>query len=172
MAWILHNAIDSFRRKGSSIFLAFSFFIGILIGIYLFRISEPSFLSLMRRCFVSPVSIVRFLSCAILPFLLSATAVLFSRSWLIYLISVTEAMLFSYTTLEIIFAFYPVGYFIRFLLLLGDCLSLPVLYFFWRNSLLHRSHTGYAEILLFLSIGFLIGCAELYIVSFIWTGIL
>ena len=165
MASILHNSIYAFRRKGSTMFLAFSFFLGLVFGLFVFCCSGEPLYSMMRRCLFSSVSIVGFLSGATLPFLLSALAVFFSKPCLTYLISFVEAFLFCYVSLLIIFVFQPAGFFVRFLLLFGDFLSLPVLYFFWHRSLSENPIKDFSGIFLFLSTGCLIGCFDYCLIS-------
>lgn len=165
MAWILHNTGFFFRQKISNAFLTFFFLSGLLLGAVLFYLSGSSLFSLMRSGFLSSVSIVSFLSCSFLPFLLSALAVFFSHPWLIILIAFVKAFLFSFVSLLTIFTFQPSGYFIRFILQIGDFISLPVLYFFWQYYLFGRNQIRWFEIVFFLSIGLLIGCFEFHVIS-------
>lgn len=156
---------SSLRRKGCIIFLAFYFLIGFLFGLLSYtQIEEPAF-SWMRRDLFSATSIIGFLSASLLPFLLSVIAVKSSKHWLIYLICFLEAFLFSYASAFIILSFQPIGFFIRSLLLFGDCISLPVLFFYWIRGLLYDFTACFSHLFSFLSIGFLIGCIDLYVFS-------
>jgi len=160
MEQILHNAIYAFRRKGSTVFLAFFFFLGLITGLYCFLRTEALIFSLMRGCFINSVSIVKALISSLFPFLLSAFAFFFSLPWMVYLASFFEAFLFIFVSLLALFTFHPVGFLVRFFLLIGDIVAMPIMYFFWHRWLFRKQEVPLSELFLFISLGLLIGCIE------------
>ena len=95
MARFLLHESPEFWRKGTTVFLALSFLIGLVSGILIFFAAGESFLSLMRSAFYSPVSIVGLLCVTALPFLFSAIAVFLSQPWLMFPICFGKASFFS-----------------------------------------------------------------------------
>ena len=165
MYFLLHSALLPFRRKLSTIFLAFSFFFGLLFGILLFIHSGESAVSLMRGSMFSAVSIVDFLTCALLPFLLSSFVVSWRQSGLLYLISFLEAFIFAYVSMIVIY-FCPVpDPYSRWIFLFGEAISLPLLFFYWIRELDQETSCTNTWTFFLLTSGFCIGAVEYYLIS-------
>lgn len=163
MISLVRDSELSERRKGSIIFLAFCFFLGLLYGVFSFSRLEESFFSQMSGGSYSTVSIIDFLSGTLLPFLFSVFAVTISQPWLLYIICFWEAFLFSYVSLIFLFSFQSFGFAIKSILLFGDCLTLPVLLCYCIRVLRENCNQHISCALLFLSTGLLIGCVDFYL---------
>ena len=162
---IAHYAFHAERRKGSTIFLAFSCVIGFLVGFFIFRKTEPLPFLLMRSTLNFAVSIVGSLFCILLPFLISAFAVTFGIPWLIYLLCFWEAFLYFYVSLVFIVGYQPFGFTVRCFLLFGNLISFPCLYFYWINYLSKNQHSISWEKIIFLLVGILIGLVDYYLAA-------
>ena len=160
-----YGVLNAARRKGTTIFLAFSFFLGLLFGVFIFCRTEFLSLYLMRSSFFPAVSIVGSLSCILLPFLLSAFAVSFHLPWLICLICFTEALLYTYSSLFFILYYQPLGFTVRYLLLFVNFLSLPCMYLYWYIHLSKDRYESSWGTFFFLLAGFLIGFVDFYIAA-------
>ena len=104
---------------------------GLLLGVYSGTAAEDVSLALMRAAAGSRVSIVNLLAVTVLPFLLSAFAVFFSRQWLIFPLCFGKAFSFGFCAYAVCGAFPGAGWLIRFLLLFSDQCFIPVLFWFW-----------------------------------------
>ena len=156
----LHSALFRFMRKVSTIFLAFFFVLGFLFGIYTFMQSEVSLASLMRGSVVSAVSIVDFLACALLPFLLSCIVVTRGKTGFLYLICFAEAFLYAYISMIVIYSFPAPAAFYRWFFLFGEAVSLPLLFFYWIQGLSKRASLSNAWTFFFLAAGCFISAVE------------
>ena len=155
----------AFLRKRHTIFLAFSFFGGLLLGIFFFNRTRTVSSLLMHSSLFSAVSIVDLLSGVLLPFILSSIVVVFHLSWLIYPFSFAKAFVFSYVSLLIAFSFQPAGMVIRSFLLFHEFLSLPILYYYWTTHLLNNRSDVSVKTFAFLAVGAVIGFIEFFISS-------
>lgn len=100
-----------------------------------------SFLSLMRMCCESRVSIVNLLIIPCFPFLISAIAVYFDLYPILLLCAVFKLFCFSFCACITLLSFHSAGYLICILLLYTDILTTPVLCRFqWLGYLRGRVH--------------------------------
>lgn len=160
MISFVHSDLHAFKRKANTIFLAFSFFIAFLFGIFTFSQSEDSIIPLMRGSTLSSVSIFDFVTCALLPFLLSAIVVYLNQLRFLYLICSMEAFLYSFVSMVFIYAYPAPGSFIRLIFLFGDFILLPLLFLYWiRIHSNGRSHIN-TWTLLFLAAASLLRAVE------------
>lgn len=127
----MESLFSSHQRKAYRCYLAFFWLCGMCCGFLSFYAANKSVLPLMRGTPYVPVSIVRLLCVNLLPFLLSALAVFLSSPMLVLLVCFSKAFVFFFVSLGLCQAFSSAGWLVRFLLLFSDCLSIPVLYFFW-----------------------------------------
>ena len=165
MAQFLHRDSLQILRKGSTFFLAFFWLSGLICGILVFLSAGNSLIPLMRSALSAPVSIVGLLCVSMLPFLLSVFAVFVSNPRLILLVSFGKAFFFSLVSLGVIQAFGSAGWFVRWLLLFSDSVSLPLLYWYWCRYISgSREFCGW-ETCGVLSLGLLIGSVDYCLVS-------
>ncbi len=122
-------------RKASNFILAFTWLAGFLCGVLVSLRTGNSLASLMRSALYAPVSIVGLLCVTALPFLFSAFAVFLSKPILLLVICYVKAFLFAFCSTCILQAYGSAGWLIQWLLLFGDCLSMPLLYWFWARYL-------------------------------------
>ena len=120
-------------RSSTAIILAFVFLTGLLCGAVTATYTEPSYLLMMRRGAIFPVSITVLLP-AILPLLFSAFAVYTSQLWLLVPIAFLKAFFFSFLSSCIYIFDQSSGWLFHALFMFTDCLSIPVLFQFWIQS--------------------------------------
>ena len=149
----------AFMRKGSTIFLAFCFFTSLLLGIFVSFLIDPFRLLRGYSLPIFPASGLSFVLSACCPFFLSVMAILFSLPWLVYLLCVTYVFVFTYISLSLISSFQSIGFYVRFILFLGDFITLPYLYFIWHSYFSGKSFR-FLEVFSIIVIGFLIGMVE------------
>lgn len=152
-------------RRGCRFFLACSWLSGLVCGILVSLSAGSLLVSLMRSTLYVPVSIVGLLCVTILPFLFSALAVFLSRPGLLLPICFAKAFLLAFVSVGILRAFGSAGWLLRWLLLFGDCASVPVLYWFWLRYISgNRPLCGW-EAISMLSLGLLIGSVNYSVIS-------
>lgn len=142
-------------RKACNYFLAFAWFSGLICGTLVSLQTRNSLSALMRSALSAPVSIVGLLCVTVLPFLFSAFAVFLSKPILLLPICFAKAFVFAFCSTCILQAFGSAGWLIRWLLLFGDCASIPLLYWFWMRYLPGKRHLFCLESVWVFSLSFL-----------------
>ena len=118
-------------RSNRSLLLVCSF-AGFLLGIA-FSYRSQTFVSLMRGAVSSPVTIVGLGAVLFFPYLLTASAVLFSSSGILLTVAFLKALLFGACAAAVDLAFPDAGWLVRSLLLFSDFAGYPVLFWLlWR----------------------------------------
>lgn len=118
--------------------LACSFTLGLILGACFSVSASETLTPTMRAAATGCVSIPGLLSAMLLPFLFSAFAVYISNQWLLFPIAFCKAFLFAFLSVGLMGAFGSAGWLIRLLLMFGDILSMPLLWWFWIRSLTTR----------------------------------
>ena len=146
MVLLIPQKMMDCSRRSCNFFLIFLWCIGFACGANLAR-RTGNFVSLMRACCESRVSIVGLVTVPFLPFLFSAVAVYLSSLPLLYLTAFFKTFSFGFCIFAVTRSFGSAGWLIRFLLLFTDICTLPVLLRFqyvqsrlgrknfWRNSI-------------------------------------
>ncbi len=116
------------------VLLSGSWLVGLISGIA-YSYCSVNFVSLMRSAAYSTVSIVGVGAVLILPFLLSAFAVLISLRWLLIPLAYAKAFLFGACASAVGLSFGSAGWIIRMLLLFSGWTELPVFYWLWLRCL-------------------------------------
>ena len=152
-------------RRVYAVFLAFALLLGVILGSLCSGFAEPVLFLLMRTAAESRVSIVCLLPVMLLPIFLSAFAVSSSKTVLMLLICFSKAFLFSFVSLGISQTYGSAGWLIRSMLLFSDCLTTPMLYWFWLRHLPeNRPYVGW-ETFGMSALGILIGSVDYRIIS-------
>lgn len=112
-------------------FLGVSWLSGMVLGTLTANATKDDLIPMIQSSICSPVSIIGLLAAALLPFLLSAFAVLMSEPWLLLIISTFKAFSFSFCACGVSLAFGQSGWLVRFLFLFSDLCLVPLLYFYW-----------------------------------------
>lgn len=159
-------------RKVSWLFLAFFWILGILTGIRISLQAGSPFLSLMRRAFCSPVSIVGLLSGVSLPFLFSAFAVFLSKPQLVQFFSFFDGILYGTISLCAIRSSFDAGWLVQPLFCFSLLLSAPLSYWFRLRCLSEDSKPSAEEVFFFLSLAVLVGCYDYSCVSPFWAKLI
>ena len=94
----------------------------------------------MRAAVYSRVSISGLLSAMLLPLLFSAFAVYISNTWLLIPIAFSKAFAFAFLGIGILVSFGSAGWLVRLLLMFGDIVMLPVLWWYWQKALTARQN--------------------------------
>lgn len=123
-----------YPRRVAAIILALAFCMGLLLGAYIATLTDPSYFLMMRTAVSSRVSITGLLPALLLPFLFSAFAVYLSQIWLLIPIAFTKAFFFSFLSTGFLILSPGSGWLMRMLFMFTDCLSLPVLCWFWLRA--------------------------------------
>lgn len=121
-------------RKGVLLLFAFCWISGVVCGVYCYSASSPEIISLMRRAYLCPVSIVGLLNAALIPFLLSALFTAFNVPWMLPGLCFVKAFLFAFVSTGVIVCSGSGGWLARYFLLFCDCVALPFLYWYWLIS--------------------------------------
>ena len=145
--------------------LASSWFLGLVLGIVFSIAAGDPLVSLMRTAVNSRVSISGLLTAILLPFLLSAFAVIFHESWLLILIAFLKAFMFSFVGFGVTVAFRSAGWLVRLLLMFGDCCSLPVLFWYWSRHVGVQESSSFSAIVVPFALLFCIGSFDFCVVS-------
>ena len=126
----LHFDLSAWRCKRMLLSLACAFIFGLISGVLISMSASGALDSTMRAAPFSCVSISGLLSAILLPFLLSAFAVYLSCPWLLLPIAFCKAFLITFLGLGVLDAFGSAGWLIRFLLMFGDVITLPLLWWY------------------------------------------
>ncbi|MDO5399856.1 MAG: hypothetical protein Q4F17_02605 [Eubacteriales bacterium] len=169
MAAAFHPGNSPVQRRIDAYVLALSWLAGLICGFLVSLGAGSSLSSMMRRAAVGSVSIVSLVGSALFPFLISAFAVLLSRSALL-LVCFGKAFLFSFTAAGILRAFGGAGWLACRLVMFSDFALLPLLYFFWLRLLSGRARRlGTAAV---FALAMLIVSAHYRIISPLWASLI
>lgn len=105
-------------------------FLGLLLGTLFAAGLDPAFLSLMRRYFTFPVSIVIHLILAVLPFLICTYGFVICRKEIILAVLFCKGFSFSLLALSAYFIFGSAGWLVQPMLQFSDIMLMPVLCWF------------------------------------------
>lgn len=115
--------------------LTVTWFLGLLLGTLFAAGLDLSFLSLMRRYFSFPVSIVIRLILAVLPFLVCTYGFMIRRQVIILAVLFCKGFSFSLLALSAYFIFGSAGWLVQPMLQFSDLMLMPVLcWFCFRNG--------------------------------------
>lgn len=142
-----------------------AWFFGLAAGVGLSFLADDSFLSTMRAAASSHVSIIGLLSAILLPLLFSAFAVYISQPQLLLPVAFCKAFLFSYLAFGVTAAFGTAGWLVRGLLMFSDCLTLPLLWWFWLRCLRIPKEDATHCFFFACAAALLIGCVDYCTVS-------
>lgn len=148
--------------SASAWFLAFFFLSGLLFGMVVCCRHDPVISSWMRVLPLADVSIVGLLLCTFFPFLFSYVSWVLNPAFL-FPVCFCRAFLFGLVHLSAFLAWEHGGWLMRWLILFSDCLSLPLLYCFWRRCLSERS-VHRCSLSMFAVFFLLIGTVDFYLI--------
>ena len=126
-----HFVFFGSARKKSVFFLAFFWIFGILSGYHLWPVFQEHSSALMIAAVASRVSIVGLLFVILVPGLLSATSVHFSKSWIIYLIACVKGTCFGFSVHALLYNYGSAAWLFYILVLFSDICMLIPLFLFW-----------------------------------------
>ena len=152
-------------RKVSTWFLAFCWIFGFFIGTETASFAGPLTLSLMRTAIFCRVSIVSLVLISVLPFLLSAFAVFFNKSWLLLPLSLIKAVSFSFCSEGLNMIFDSSGWLIRSMLLFSDIFLMPLLCWFMFRLIKGGTDNWHKELGICLITALFVGLLNYCVVS-------
>lgn len=112
--------------------------LGLICGAWFSTSAGDAYLSLMRSATCARMSIFSLLGTLLLPFMISALAVLMDAPILIFFISFAKGFSFSFVSLGTVLAFPAGGWLVRWLLMFSDVCVNPVLLFFMFRCLARK----------------------------------
>lgn len=117
------------------VIFSISWLFGILCGVLCFSANRNSYILLMRSAAYGTVSIVGACCSIFLPFLLSAFLIRIGCLQFLPVICFVKSYSFTFVSLGLIASFPVSGWLLRYFLLFGDCVFLPVLCLYWVHML-------------------------------------
>ena len=161
----ISHRLSRFRsRKCNTIFLAFSWIVGLYCGIELSCFAGNSFFSLMRGASSSSVSIVNLLLITLLPFLISGLIMYIRSTILMHLLCYIKGLTFGFVSAGFFSAWGSAGWLIRYFLMFSDFLSLVPLWWSWITAQIH-SKTSFRPVLIGTLIAGCIVCLDFFCIS-------
>ena len=157
LARFLHHDFQRTARRMDRGALAFFWMLGLLAGGWLFSSPDNSVSSLMSLALFRQASIVGLVGVLLLPFLITAFAVLLRWQWLLRTAVFCKALSFSCVALGILYFFGEGGWLAFPLLMFSSVCSLPVLWMYWLRP--GDGEWGYGALLI------LIGSLDYFIIS-------
>ena len=133
--------------------------LGVLLGFSAALQAGENVAVLMCRISFGSVSIVDLLLSCLFPFLIAAIAAYLSEPWLLLIVCLLKAFLFSFCAFGISLAYGSAGWLVRILLLFSDLILLPILYFYCYFLL--KKGFGRAKVLSYIV------CAAVLVVGFV-----
>lgn len=172
MARFLYPDFMNFFRKNSGFFLALSFLLGTVAGLFLFYCTGESMFSLMCTVYSDRISIVDLLIPFLLPFSFSAFAVYFSFPRALYAICFFKTALYFFLSCAVACSFGSAGWVIRLLFLFSDICFLVLLYWYWMRHISGQRVFSAGECIVFLSAAALISGVDYLMITPILRDVL
>lgn len=144
--------------------LAFVWISGLICGV-MYAAYDATIISLMRMVCFNCVSIVGLATILILPLLISAVAVYFSKPAVIYLLSAFKAFSSGYCIYGTLAVYGSAGWLIRLLLLFSDTCITVVLMWFWIRHISGSKRALTADTAVCTVLAGLIGIIDYTVVS-------
>lgn len=121
----------NFWRRSCKLLLMVCWISGLMLGMITAVGAGDSFFLTMRGADLIAVSIPGLLLVTLLPFLLTAIAVIFSRPWLLLAVIFCKAFSFGFCTFGILSVYASASWLVQLLLMFTDGCTLPLLMWFW-----------------------------------------
>ena len=123
-------------RKYTTFLLAFIWTLGLVCGLCAIVVGfyDDAFRSAAARA----PSFFSIMSVLLLPILCSILIAYIGQLWLIYPLAFIKAVGFAYVGWGILLSFGSAGWLVRLLLLFSDCVSVPLLLWFWNKVLTEK----------------------------------
>ena len=133
MGRFLHLRFANYWRKYAAFTLAFCWIFGLIFGVLIARNVSiealPLVDSLQNHVPGSLLTVMLF------PVAVSVLVMYMDQSWLIPLIAFLKSFSFAYVSWILMQSFGTARWLMQFLMMFSDCLSLPLLWWFWHRLL-------------------------------------
>lgn len=165
MQFKLPADLSKFWCRSCVSFLAFSWALGLSVGLILVSTVQESVFSLMRAAACCRVSIVGLIVLLIFPLFLSAFAVFLSIPVMLLPIACFKGIALAFCALGVVYAFGSAGWLIRMLLMFSDSFMIPVLFWFWVRHISGNRNLLRRDFLICAAFAVVIGAMEYFLVS-------
>ena len=125
----VHLRFANYLRKYAVLILACSWSVGLILGIQVAKGVPGDFLS--WNCTVQNVSLPGALIVALFPIVVSVLLMYMGQFWLIPVVAFLKSFSFAYVSWILMREFGSACWLIQFLVMFSDCISLPLLWWFW-----------------------------------------
>lgn len=159
------NSLLAFWRKFSPWLLAFSWFLGMILGILAASAASEALIPMMYQSVQCSVSSPGLLVAAVVPFLLSAFAVSLSKPQLLLIVSLLKAFSYGYCACGISLTFGQSSWLVRLLFLFSDHILIPMLYLYWVRHIQGCTDRRLSELWCFIAFALLVAGIDCYFVA-------
>lgn len=165
MGSFLHLNWSVFCCRTLRSWLALIWCVGMLFGALASLTADISYSSTMHAALFGSLSISGLLAALLLPLLITAFAVYFSKPIWILPLAFLKAFMFAFTATGLMVSFGSAGWLVRLLLMFSDTLVLPILWLVWLLSLESGSDAAFRYCLPAAAFIFLICCFDFTVVA-------
>ena len=151
--------------KRALLLLAFIWFLGLMSGRHYSQQASNTYLLLMRASSEFRLSIIGLAVSVLLPFIISAVAVYFSKPAVIYVLTYLYALLFSYTGCCLRMLFSNAGWLIQFMLLFSHCITIPFYCWFSMRYINGRKPTFIRDLWIGIAVISVVGIIDILVIS-------
>ena len=151
--------------KRDLLLLAFIWFLGLMSGRHYYQQASNTYLLLMRASSEFRLSIIGLAVSVLLPFIISAVAVYFSKPAVIYVLAYLYALLFSYAGCCLRMLFSNAGWLIQFMLLFSHCITIPFYCWFSMRYINGRKPTFIRDLWIGIAVISVVGTIDILVIS-------
>ena len=145
--------------------LAFSWCLGLLMGIATAHTASDKLVPLMYIATRSDVSVTGLFVSCVFPILLSACEVYFSEPWLLLPISTLKAFGFGFCSFGVSLAFGSASWLVRLLFLFSDICVIPLLFLYWIRHIGDVSGKTGRELAGCIAVATAVAATDFYVIS-------
>ena len=158
--------------KRSFLLLAFIWFLGLMSGVHYSQQASNTYLLLMRAASGFRLSIIGLAISVLLPLIISATAVYFSKPAVIYALTYLYALSFSYTGCCLRMLYASAGWLIQFMLLFSHCITIPFYCWFSMRYINGRKPTFIRDLWIGIAVTSVVGAIDILVISPFLTALI
>ena len=136
---VLHRSFANSCRKYAVPALACSWILGLLFGI---RVGQIAFFDFNSMAATFPGNtFVSLLAVMLFPIVVSVLIMYMGQPWLLLIVAFLKSFSFAYVSWIVMCDFGSAGWMIQLLIMFSDCLSLPLLWWYWCSLLRRTQHS-------------------------------
>ncbi len=138
---------------------------GLLFGRYITHEANVSFPALIRSVCCTQTSLIGLLAVILIPLLISVVVCRYVGVMWIFPVIFLKAMGFGFCSYAICLSFGDAGWLVRCLLMFTDCISVPLLLWFWIRRLFMKNNAILQDMILVLALLVVTACVDYMFVS-------